>query len=140
MKNLIINRPAAGYHDERRFRVFIDGKEVAALRQKSSVSVEIPDKPFELQVKSRLGRSPIVTIDPSETTAINLLVNNKYHRYNPALLGQPPLLLAVLLFFKTENPLLRIAAVVIAVLVAIWFIVMLVVKREEWIEIERAKK
>lgn len=136
MAKLTVTRPPEGMHDERKFRVMVNDFPAIVLKQKSSAEIEVPDKLFEMQVLSRQGRSRKVTIDPATTSSVELRINMKMHRYNPAMSLPAIVVFSVVAFINSESMIVRIVAGAAFMATAAWVFYALWVKREEWILIE----
>jgi hypothetical protein len=133
MANLTVIRPPEGIHDERKFKVLINGELNATLKQKSSVAIEVPEEPFEIQVISRQGRSRKEKIDPAATTTIELRINKRMHKYNPAVYASPLFTLSGLLLFNSDSRLVKAGAASLFLIAMGWIGYMLWVRREDWI-------
>jgi hypothetical protein len=136
MATLTVTRPPEGVHDERKFKLMVNGLPVAILKQKSSVALTVPDKPFEFQVLSNKGRSRKVTVDPAITGNLELRINKKMHRYDPAIFAPSLLVFSGIAFVNSESVPVKAVSVAAVLAAASWAFYALRIKREDWILIE----
>lgn len=135
MAKLKLIRPPEGVHDERKFRIYINGVIRIIMKQKSSAEIEVPDVPYELQVISSLGRSRKVTIDPTTTAEADLRMNKKMHRNNPSMFAPTIVIFAGIAFSSFPSIFVKIGAALAFIAAAVWTLYALRIKREEWIHI-----
>lgn len=133
MAKLTVIRPPEGVHDERKFKIYINGVITVILKQKSSTQIEVPDKPFEIQVITNLGRSRKLMIDPAATDSIELRINKKMHKYNPANFAPTIVVFSGIAFASSESVIVRTVAVAAFLAAAAWAIYVFRIRREDWI-------
>lgn len=136
MAKLTVTRPPEGVHDERKFKVMVNGLPVVILKQKSSVEIDVPDKPFELQVLSSRGRSGKVTIDPAKTGRVDFRINKKMHRYDPSMFAPAILVFSGIAFSDSESVIVKAVSVIAVIAAAVWAFYVLRIRREDWIIID----
>jgi hypothetical protein len=133
MAKLTLIRPSEGLHDERKFKIYINGVITVILKQKSSTQIEVPDNPFEIQVVSNLGRSRKLTVDPAATDSAELRINKKMHKYNPGNFAPTIVVFSGIAFASSESVIVKVVAVAAFLAAVAWAIYALRIRREEWI-------
>ena len=140
MAKLTVIRPSEGIHDERKFKVYINGELAVILKQKSSTDIEVPEEPFEMQVISNQGRSSKMTFDPAATKSVELRINKKMHKQYPALLATPVFTVTALILFSSYSFVLKSVSAFVLLATSAWAVYMLFIRREDWIFIVPQEK